>query len=70
MHQENGMSLMIKISQNMVKEMKMIQASRDRTATRGNENTKFRFRNWNPSTRCATPINNEHFDNPYDNPYI
>ena len=29
----------------MVKEMKMIQALRDRTATRGNENTKFRFRN-------------------------
>ena len=70
MHQENGMSLMIKISQNMVKEMKMIKALRDRTATRGNENTKFRFRNWNPSTRCVTPINNEHFDNPYDNPYI
>ena len=54
----------------MVKEMKMIQALRDRTATRGNENTKFRFRNWNPSTRSVTPINNEHFDNPYDNPYI
>ena len=68
------MSLMNKITQNMVKVTKMVEVlnliqklsyvlvTGDITATGGDVNANFAFRICTPFTRCLTHIDNEHTD--------
>ena len=53
---KNGMSLLIKITENMIKEIKM------KIRIKNDENTNVAFKNCSPFTRCVTHINNEHID--------
>ena len=73
LQQENGMLSMIKITQTMVKEMKIVQplnlkpksyilVTGDITTTGGDANTRLAFKNCAPFTKCITYINNEHVD--------
>ena len=78
LQQENGMLLMIKITQIMVNEIKVLQPlnlkpqllnqivvitlTGDITATDGNANTKVAFKNCAPFTKFIANINDEHTD--------
>ena len=74
LQQENGTLIMTKITDNMMKEMKIIQLLNLRqkslnrifvqvTGTGGDANTKVAFKNCARFTKCVTHINDGHVEN-------